>query len=468
MKNKIHFIGIGGIGMSAIARILNLQGHEVAGSDAKGSSIIKDMEAEGIKCFIGHNERNLGDCNTVVYSSSINEDNIELRIAHKKGLVVMHRAEMLSKMTEKKKSVAVTGTHGKTTTAAMLALIFEKAGMQPTATIGGEVMNFHSNVLYGNGDYFIFEADESDGSFLKFYPDIAILLNIDREHFDYFENMNNVIDAYRRFIGNVKKNGTVYYNADEENLGRILNTYRKRRVSFGTVGHPKVKAVDIRQSGLEMHFKCIINNEILPEKIGFSVPGRHNITNALAAVAVAHDAGIDFSVIRDALACYKGTKRRFEIKNTSSGIMLVEDYAHHPTEIEAVLRACQPLKKNLIVVFQPHRYTRTRDLFEEFVNCFRLAKHTILTDIYAASEKAIRGVTTKRLFLEMKRSGIKNVEYMKKNAISRRVMDLAGRDDMILVLGAGDINDVAKELGDVSPSRNPLRSNGIEESETSP
>lgn len=446
MKSKVHFIGIGGIGMSAIARILNRQGYKITGSDEKESLIIKEMQAEGIKCYIGHNEERLGNCNIVVYSSSIKENNVELQSARKRGLAVMHRAEILSEMIDEKISIAITGTHGKTTTTAILALIFEKAGMRPTAAIGGEVLNFQSNALHGKGDYFILEADESDGSFLKFYPDCAVLLNIDREHFDYFKNIDNAIDFYRRFIENVKKDGTVYYNADDRNLNRLLDKYRKRCVSFGTIGHPEVKAVDIRQSDLKMHFKCIINGKVIPEEFTFPVPGHHNVTNALAAIAVAYNAGIDFRVIKDALACYKGTKRRFEIKNTSHGIMLVEDYAHHPIEIEAVLRACEPLKKRLIVVFQPHRYTRTKNLFNEFINCFRLAEHVILTDIYAASEKAMRGVTTKRLFLGMKRSGIKNVEYIRKDAISRRVKDIAEKDDMVLVLGAGDINDVAKEL----------------------
>ena len=446
MKTKIHLIGIGGIGMSAIARISNLQGHEVTGSDEKESLIIKKMREEGIKCYIGHSKKNLGDCGIVVYSSSIKEDNIELHSAHKKGLTVMHRAEMLSKMIDGKKSIAVTGTHGKTTTTAILALIFEKAGMKPTAAIGGEVLNFQSNALHGKGDYFIFEADESDGSFLKFYPDFMVLLNIDREHLDYFKNIDNAIDIYRRFIGNVKNNGIVYYNADDKNLKRLLSKYCKRCVSFGTIGHPEVRAVDIRQSGLTMYFRCIIKDKVMPGELTFSAAGHHNVTNALAAMAVAYDAGIDFKVIKDALACYKGTKRRFEIKNTSNGIMLVEDYAHHPTEIEAVLRACEPLKKDLIVVFQPHRYTRTKDLFEEFINCFKLAEHIILTDIYAASEKAIRGITAKRLFLEMKRSGIKNVEYIKKDAISNHIRDIAGKDDMVLILGAGDISDIAREL----------------------
>jgi len=445
-KKKMHFIGIGGIGMSAIARILNREGHEITGSDEKESLIIKNMRREGIKCYIGHSEKNLGDCDIVVYSSSIDRDNVELRLAREKGFTIMHRAEMLSKMLDGKKSVAVTGAHGKTTTTATLALTFKEAGMDPTAAIGGEALNFQSNAVHGKGDYFILEADESDGSFLKFYPDYAVLLNIDREHFDYFKNIENAIDVYQRFIGNVKKDGTVFYNADDMRLKSLLDGYPGKKVSFGIIGNPEIKAIDIKQIGLAMHFRCVIRDKVMPEELTFSVPGRHNVINALAVIAVAYDAGIDFEVIKASLASYKGTKRRFEIKDTDNGFMLVEDYAHHPTEIAAVLRACEPLKKNRIVVFQPHRYTRTKDLFEEFIDCFRYGEHIILTDIYAASEKAIRGVTAKRLFLEMKRRGMKNVEYMKKDAITKRIKDIAGEDDIVLVLGAGDINDVAAEL----------------------
>lgn len=444
--NKFHFIGIGGIGMSAIARLLNFQGYKVAGSDVKENLIIKNMRDEGIKCFIGHDEKNLEDCDIVVYSSSIKDENVELRPARERGLVVMHRAEILSKMTDGKNSVAITGTHGKTTTTAALALIFEKAGVMPSAAIGGEVLNFRSNALYGKGSYFIFEADESDGSFLYYYPNSIVLLNIDKEHFDYLRDIGRAVEIYGRFIGNVKKDGVIFYNIEDGNLVNILKLYHGNKVSFGAAGNAEVKAVDIRQSGLNMFFKCIIKDKIMPGEIIFPVPGRHNVTNALAAIAVAYYSGIDFNIIKEALASYQGTKRRFEVRNILNGVILVEDYAHHPAEIEAVLRACEPLKKNRIVVFQPHRYTRTKCLFKEFIDCFKLADRLILTDIYAASEKAMRGITTKRLFQEMKRRGIANVEYIKKDAITKRVKAIAEKDDMVLVLGAGDINDVAKEL----------------------
>jgi UDP-N-acetylmuramate--alanine ligase len=446
MKNKIHFIGIGGIGMSAIARILKKEGHKVTGSDRKENAIIREMRREGIKCYIGHNSKHLGEYDIVVYSSSIKEDNVELKSARKRGLRVMHRAEILSRMIHGKISIAVTGMHGKTTTSAIIALIFEKAGLKPSAVIGGEVFNFQSNALRGKGDYFILEADESDGSFLKFYPDCEVLLNIDREHFDYFRDIDNVVKAFKRFIENVKKEGTIYYNSDDSRLSRLMKRCDKRMISFGTLGKPKVKAVDIRQSGLKLFFKCIIDEEVVPGEFIFPMPGYHNVTNALAAIAVAYDRGIDFHIIKDALGCYKGTKRRFEVRSMPSGVMIVEDYAHHPAEIEAILQACEPLNKNRIVIFQPHRYTRTKDLFKEFIDCFKLAEHVILTDIYSASEKTIKGVTSERLFLKMRQNGMRNVEYMKKDAISRRVKDIAGKNDVVLVLGAGDINDIVKEL----------------------
>lgn len=446
-KEKIHFIGVGGIGMSAIARILNRRGHVVTGSDEKKSRIIDEMLAEGIKCSVGHREENLGGCDFVVYSSSITEDNIELKSARKKGIKILHRSEMLSKLIEDKKSIAITGAHGKTTTTAAIALILEAAGKKPSAAVGGEVLNFKSNALSGEGSYFVLEADESDGSLLKYSPDNAVLLNIDKEHLDYFKDMANVIDIYKKFIGSVKEGGTVFFNVDDDNLKDLYKECRKKKISFGKNSeNADVAAKDIRQSGLKMIFKCVIKGQTMPGEVEFPVPGSHNVTNALAAIAAAYNEGCDFEIIRRALSQYKGTKRRFEIKNTNGGITVVEDYAHHPTEIKAVLEACVPLGKRPIVVFQPHRYTRTQALFEEFVNCFKIAKRIILTDIYAASEKAIEGVTSEKLFLEMKKRGMENVEYIKKNMIADRVMDLATKDDIVLILGAGDINDVAREL----------------------
>lgn len=446
LKKKIHFIGIGGIGMSGIARILNLDGHEIRGSDAKESPLINKMRREGIKCFVGHNGENVGDCDMVVYSSAIESGNSELRAARGKSSQIMHRADLLSKLLSGKKSIAVTGSHGKTTTSALIALIFKDAGMEPAATIGGEVLNFGSNILYGKGDYFITEADESDGSFLKFNPDRAVLLNIDREHLDYFKDIGNAVKIYKKFANNVKQRGTVYYNSDDEYLQKALRNCRKKMVTFGIKGKPDVKGFEIRQLGLTVSFRCSVRGEELDDFITFPKPGCHNVTNALAAIAVARDAGIDFKTIKRSIEHYKGTKRRFEIKNTPDDIMVVEDYAHHPTEIKAVLRACEPLKRNLIVVFQPHRYTRTMELFGDFLKCFESANHLILTDIYAASEKAIDGITAGRLCSEMKRAGNKNVEYIKKDAIAGRVKDIAKKGDIILVMGAGDVNEVATEL----------------------
>ncbi len=443
---KIHFIGIGGIGMSGLARILNLSGHTVSGSDSKDSSIIKEMRKEGIRCFIGHKKENLGDCDITVYSSAVRADNSELGVARKKRIKIMHRADMLGKMLRGKKSIAITGSHGKTTTSALIALIFKDAGLEPSAAIGGEVLDFGSNILYGAGGYFVTEADESDGSFLKLHPNVAVLLNIDREHLDYFKDIKNAVRIYKRFSNNVKKGGTVYYNSDDGHLKDAFLDYRKKTVTFGVEGKPDISGFNIKEEGLAVSFRVTIRGKEMPGAILFPKPGRHNVTNALAAIAVAHDAGIDFVTIKRSIENYKGTKRRFEIKTTPPDIMVVEDYAHHPTEIEAVLRACGPLKKNLIVVFQPHRYTRTKELFLDFLTCFNRADRLILTDIYAASEKAIRGVSTERLCSAMKRSGANNVEYRKKGAITKRIKEIAQKNDLILVLGAGDVNEVASEL----------------------
>ncbi|MFH0840195.1 MAG: UDP-N-acetylmuramate--L-alanine ligase [Candidatus Omnitrophota bacterium] len=445
-KEKIHFIGIGGIGMSGIARILNFTGRAVSGSDVRNSSIIKEMRKEGIKCFIGHKKENIANCDIAVYSSAIDSDNSELKAARRRRIKIMHRADMLSEMLAQKKGIAITGSHGKTTTSALTALLFKDAGLDPSAAIGGEVLNFGSNILCGMGDYFVAEADESDGSFLKFRPDIAVLLNIDKEHMNYFKDINNALNIYKKFTDNVKTGGAVYYNSDDRYLKDVLKSYRGKKVTFGLKGDPDIKAFDIKEEALSVRFRCSVRGKEMPNVLTFPKPGRHNVLNTLAAIAVAHDAGIDFEKIKDSIRHYKGTKRRFEIKDTPSEVMVVEDYAHHPTEIKAVLSSCRSLEKNLIVVFQPHRYTRTKELFKDFLKCFGEADRLILTDIYAASEKPIRGVSARRLCSEMKRLGKSSVEYLKKEAIVNRIKGITKKNDMILILGAGDVNEIASEL----------------------
>lgn len=445
-KKKIHFVGIGGIGMSGIARILNFAGHSVSGSDAKDSGIIKEMKAEGIKCFIGHKEENIGGCDIAVYSSAIDNDNSELKAARSKGVKIMHRADILAEMLAAKKSIAITGSHGKTTTSALTALVFKDAGLDPSAAIGGEVLNFGSNALYGRGDYFVAEADESDGSFLKFRPDAAVLLNIDKEHMDYFKNIRNAVRVYGKFTDNVKECGAVYYNSDDRYLKDALERYKGKRITFGLKGNPDIKAFDVREEALSVRFRCSVRGREMPGALTFPKPGRHNVVNVLAAITAAHDAGIGFETIKESIGRYRGTKRRFEIKDTPSEIMVVEDYAHHPAEIKAVLDSCRPLERNIIAVFQPHRYTRTKELFKDFLKCFARADRLILTDIYAASEKPIKGVNAERLCSEMKRRGGGNVEYLKKGAIINRIKDIVKKDDIILILGAGDVNEIASEL----------------------
>jgi len=446
-EKTIHLIGIGGIGMSAIAKILLYRGYRVSGSDTTMNPLIAKMQDDGIKCFIGHRPLQLGCCNAVVYSSSIRNDNPELLEARRRGIPLIHRSQMLAKLSERKQCIAVTGAHGKTTTSAFLALIFDAAGKKPTAAVGGEMLNFQSNALCGEGEYFIIEADESDGSFLNYLPHKAVLLNIDREHFDYFGNMRNAMNAYRLFIDATARNGgIIYYNSDDHRLKRLIEPYKNICVGFGITGKPNYKALCIEQHGLTVKFDCQIAGHAKRENFTIPMPGMHNVINALAAIAVSHQAGIELDVIKTALLSYEGTKRRFEIKETPYPFILVEDYAHHPAEIRAVLRACESLNKRRIVVFQPHRYTRTRDLFDVFISSFNKADHVIITDIYPACEDAIQGITAKNLCRAMKGQGIKNVEYQKKERIAEHILRIAGGSDIVLILGAGDISSVASEL----------------------
>ncbi|MBN1872104.1 MAG: UDP-N-acetylmuramate--L-alanine ligase [Candidatus Omnitrophica bacterium] len=446
-NKNIHFIGIGGIGMSAVARILKGDGVRVSGSDVRENGLMMVMRREGITCHVGHKESNLKDADIAVFSSSISKSNVELISAQDRGLIIKHRAEMLSYTTEGKNCIAVTGAHGKTTTTAMISLIFSVAGKDPTAAVGGEVVNFGSNILFGHGEDFILEADESDGSFLRYKVNRAVLLNIDREHMDYFKDIEGAVAAYGRFLDeNVANGGKVYYNSDDARLKGIANKHKGDIMSFGLCDGSDIRAVRISQSGLKMSFKVQYKGRFLEEDFAVYFPGTHNVTNSLAAIAVALDEGIDTKTIQKALASYMGTKRRFEIKKTAGDFMLVEDYAHHPSEIKAVLEASKGLCNKMIVVFQPHRYTRTRDLLDDFAKCFKMSNHVILTDIYAASEESIDGVSAERLLQKMRQEGAENVEYINKKNIPGRIRDIAKKDDLVLVLGAGDINEITSKL----------------------
>jgi len=448
VKN-IHFVGIGGIGMSAIARVLLETGHKVSGSDLERNSLTKKIEACGGRIFEGHTASNLpADTDTLVYSSSISKDNPELKEALKRKIRIIHRAEMLGELFNKKRGIGITGTHGKTTTTSLISVMLQNAGLDPTVIIGGEVEQFDGNAKSGSGRYLVAEADESDSSFLNLKPFYAVITNIEMEHVDHFRTLSSAIRAHRSFLRNIKRGGMVFYNYGDANARQAVKGSGKRHETFGFSKDADIYATDIKMDKLNTTFKCIYKTRILGE-VRLKIPGRHNILNVLATILVGLKLGLKFGDIAKSIKDFTGTKRRFQLRIEEGGAMLIDDYAHHPTEIRAVLDACRNWKdKRIVAIFQPHRYTRTKFLADEFGRCFGGVGKLILTDIYAASEKPIKGVSLRNIYDRVRASGVEDVEIMKKEKIADHIMAIKRPGDMILVLGAGDIKKVADELYD--------------------
>lgn len=436
--------------MSGIAQILLEMGHAVSGSDIQKSHITKRLEDLGGVMHAGHKASNLPeDLDILVYSSSITRDNPEMREARKRKVKIMHRAEMLADIFNRKKGIAVSGTHGKTTTTSLVSVMLENAGMDPTAIIGGEVSRFNGNAKMGKGRFAVAEADESDGSFVRLKPLYAVITNIEMEHLDHFKSLEHIQSSFRKFIGNIKEGGSVFYNMEDLNIRIVMKAFRKHSESFGFSKDADMYPIDIKMEGFNTSFKCVYKNKVLGT-VNLSIPGRHNILNAMAAILVGLKVGISFKDIVRGIKDFDGAKRRFQLKADVGGVMLIDDYAHHPTEIRAVLDACRNWKgKRVIAVFQPHRYSRTRFLADEFGRCFKGVDKLILTDIYAASEKAIKGVSVMSIYDKAREGGVHDVEVVAKDMVPDRVMSIKRSGDMILVLGAGDIKDVAARLSEM-------------------
>ncbi|MDO8436440.1 MAG: UDP-N-acetylmuramate--L-alanine ligase [bacterium] len=447
-KNKrTHFVGIGGIGMSGIAFILSEMGYKVSGSDLEPNGLTGKIEDNGGVVFKGHASSNiLDDVGLLVYSSSVSSDNPEIVEAAKRRIPVVHRSEVLGRIFNRKEGIAVTGTHGKTTTTSLISVLLENCGLDPTAVIGGEVKIFHGNAKLGRGPHVVAEADESDGSFLRLKPRFAVITNIEPEHLDHYKTMGCVKASYRAFADNIKRGGTLFYNNDDLNIKEALKGFRLKKESFGFSSSSDMYAASIKIGGFKASFDCIYKGANLG-RVELSIPGRHNVLNAMAAILVGLSLGLDFKKIAAAIKYFAGAKRRFHLRAEAGGVTLIDDYAHHPTEIKAVLDVCANCeKKRLIVIFQPHRYTRTKFLAEEFGRCFNGADKLILTDIYAASERPIRGVSVRSIYDRVRANGVKDVKVIERDKIAGHVMDLKKRGDMVVVLGAGDINKVADDL----------------------
>lgn len=437
---NIHFVGIGGIGMSGIAELLINLGFCVSGSDVADSDTVSRLRSLGARVEIGHKEENLGNAQVVVYSSAVARDNPECLLAKSKALPVIPRAEMLAEIMRMKQSIAIAGTHGKTTTTSMLATVLSVANLDPTAVIGGKLDMFGSNARLGEGNLLVAEADESDRSFLKLAPIIAVVTNIEKEHMDCYLDLNDILDTYVQFMNKVPFFGFNMVCLDNENVQQILPRLERKVITYGYHTQALYRYSEPSFDGLTSRFIAHRNGATLGE-VSLSVPGVHNCLNALAVIGTCIELGLDFEVIKKGLEAYKGVQRRAHVRGEKGGILVMDDYGHHPTEIKATLRAMKngfPTRR-LVVVFQPHRYTRTRDLFDDFVTSFYDASKLFITDIYPASEKPIEGVSGDILGESIKKHGHRNVHYECKETIPERLLEDLKEGDLVLFLGAGDV-----------------------------
>jgi len=447
---KIHFIGIGGIGMSGIAEVLANLGFTVSGSDLKKSKVTDRLEAAGVRVCEGHDAANVGDAQVVVYSSAVREDNPEVQIAREKAIPVIPRAEMLAElMTLKPYSVAVAGTHGKTSTTSMVATVLGHAGIDPTTVVGGVVESLGSNARLGDSEWFVTEADESDRSFLMLYPTIAVVTNIDKEHMESYKGMDDVVLCFTDFVNKVPFYGAAIICLDDPNVQLIIPRIRRRRVTYGLTAQADISAHDIRYNEkFGSSFIVWRGSEVLGE-IGLPVPGKHNVYNSLAAIAVGLELGISFDKIAEALAGFKNANRRFQFKGEVGGITVIDDYGHHPTEILATLSAAKNSvhERRTVVVFQPHRYTRTQELMDEFALSFNNADVLYVLDIYAASEQPIEGITAELLTENIKKYGHKNATYIGDiDGAADIVAPNLREGDLVITLGAGSVTRLSEEI----------------------
>lgn len=449
----VHFIGIGGIGMSGIAEVLCNLGFHVSGSDQKKSKVTDRLEAMGITVNEGHAAENVGDAQVVVYSSAVREDNPEVVIAKEKNIPVIPRAEMLAElMMIKKYSVGVAGSHGKTSTTSMVATLLGHAGVDPTTIVGGVVDTLGSNAKLGDSDWIVAEADESDRSFLMLSPTIAIVTNIDREHMDNYSDMDDVLGCFRDYVNKVPFYGAAILCLDDPNVQRIIPHIKRPRVTYGLTAQADVSAHDIRyDDSFGSHFKVWQGEDVLGE-IHLPVPGKHNVYNALAAIAVALELDVPFDLIREGMGKFKNADRRFQFKGEAKGITVVDDYGHHPTEITATLVAAKngSAGKRTVVIFQPHRYSRTQDLMEDFARSFNNADMLFVCDIYAASEEPLEGVTAEILTEKIRQFGHKNAYYIGDiETAAEKVREHLREGDLLITLGAGSVSKLSEQMLEV-------------------
>jgi UDP-N-acetylmuramate--alanine ligase len=450
----VHFVGIGGIGMSGIAEVLHNLGYKVQGSDQNDSANVQRLRAKGIEVFIGHRAENIGEAEVVVASSAIKADNPERVEARERHLPIVRRAEMLAELMRFRKAIAIGGTHGKTTTTSMVGALLEAGGMDPTVINGGIINAIGTNARMGAGDWMVVEADESDGTFLKLPADVAVVTNIDPEHLDHYGNFDAVRDAFRNFVENVPFYGFGVMCLDHPEVQALVQRITDRRViTYGANPQADVRFLDVRPEGAKNHFRVEFRNRnsgdvARIDDLMLPMPGLHNVSNATAAIAVAHELGLSADDIRKGLAGFGGVKRRFTHTGTWNGVEIFDDYGHHPVEIRAVLKAAREATGGrVIAIKQPHRFTRLRDLFADFCGCFNDADTVLVAPVYPAGEAPIEGVDSQALVSGVKAAGHRDARFVATSAeIAPLVASIAKPGDFVVFLGAGNITSWAYAL----------------------
>jgi UDP-N-acetylmuramate--alanine ligase len=447
-RPTIHFVGIGGIGMSGIAEVLLNLGYPVTGSDLRATETTRRLEGFGAQCYVGHEAGHVGDADVVVTSSAVRRDNPEVVEARRRSVPVIPRADMLAELMRLKYSVAVAGSHGKTTVTSMVAHLLAAGGLDPTAVVGGKLNNLGSNAKLGNGEYMVVEADESDGSFLKFSPAIAVVTNIDPEHLDHYGDFDGLKKAFVEFVNKVPFYGVAVMCLDHPTVQALLPALECRHVTYGLSPQSDYRAEAIESSAFEMSFTVVRRGEPMG-RFTLQMVGNHNVQNALAAIAVADDVGVSLEQMQAAFASFTGVQRRFTVRGEASGVTVVDDYGHHPAEVRATLAGARKAfpQRRIIAAFQPHRYTRTRDLMGDFATSFNEADTLLISEIYAASEEPIPGVDGAALAEAVRSYGHRDVAFVpQRSALAQAIRERTRPGDLVITLGAGDISLTGPEL----------------------
>lgn len=445
--DHIHFVGIGGIGMSGIAEVLLNLGYEVSGSDIRETEITHRLEQLGAKISYQHQRENVEGAGVVVVSAAIKEGNPEVKGAAEKLIPVIPRAEMLAELMRMKYGVAVAGSHGKTTTTSLIATVLAHGGLDPTVVIGGKLNSIGSNAKLGQGDFLVAEADESDGSFLRLLPTIAVVTSIDPEHLDYYQGIEQIKEAFLQFIDKIPFFGLAVLCLDQENVQSLIPRLKKRFTTYGLSSQADFQARDMSFDGPHSSFELVHKGKRMG-RFTVRMPGIHNVYNVLATVATAFELDLDFKTVQEALAGFSGIQRRFQMKAEVGNILIFDDYGHHPTEIKATLRAAKAgWRRRIVALFQPHRYTRTKALFDDFLTAFYEADVLVITDIYPAGEEEIGGVHARHLFEGIREHGHKDVCYISdRQEIIKYLTTVIMPGDLVITLGAGDIYRVGEDL----------------------